>query len=115
MKKILIFLVVLNLSFQASCMKATDNLNPIDYLESMINYCTGKPRRDFCSKEQIEFGLFFLWNYKNKIQSEIELKKQELIHLKKQDKMKLKRKQLEELRQHQLKQTLRQHFLDRHI
>ena len=115
MKKILLFLVVLNLSFQGSFMKTNVILSPIDYLQSLINYCTGKPELDFCSKEQIEFGLLFLWEYQTKIQREIELQKQELIQKKKQDKMILRRKQTEELKQRLMKQKLREHFLDRHL
>ena len=115
MQKSPLVLLIFILSVHGSFMKKYSMLSPIDYLQSLINYCTGKPELDFCSKEQIEFGLEFLWEYQKKIQREIEIQKQELIQRKKQNKLLIRRKQAEELKQRQMKQKLREHFLDRHI
>ena len=89
--------------------------SPIDYVESLIKYCTGRSQLDFCSKEQIEFGLLFLLQYQRKIQQEIELEKQKMIQKTKAEKSLLRRKQIGELRQLKLRQKLREHFLDRHM
>jgi len=108
MKKLVLFLIFLSLSTKEGLTKKVTISSPVDYVESLINYCTGRSQLDFCSKEQIEFGLLYLLQYQRKIQQEIELEKQKM---KKQTRI----KHIGELKQLKLRQKLREHFLDRHL
>jgi hypothetical protein len=103
------------LVFIQALAKKTDSSIPIDYAESLIKYCAGKSQLDFCSREQIEFGLLFLMEYQRKIQQDIKLERQEFLQKQKQSEVMMRRKQKEEFKQQQLNHKLREHFLDRHM
>ncbi len=108
-------LLVLALTTKQALAKKTDSSSPIDYVKSLVTYCSGKSQLDFCSKEQLEFGLLFLMEYQRKIQQEFQLEQQEFIQKQKQNEVMMRRKQKEEFKQQQLNHKLREHFLDRHM
>ena len=116
MKALLLYSLILKLVIaQSLFLYKQKDLSPTDYVTSLINYCTGKSELDFCSREQIEFGLFYLQEFQRKIELAIEKQKLELIRREKMERNKLRRKQINEQKTRIMNQKLREHFLDRHF
>ena len=110
-RQVLILLVLHIASIQALFPKSTA-IGPIDYVKSLINYCSGKPNIDFCSLDQVEFGLKYLFEFQKKLEETIEREKQELIKKEKEKKIKQRKKVI---LQHKYNKMAQAHFLDRHF
>jgi hypothetical protein len=96
----IIFLSILNLVL-------ADNFDLKKYEQQFNSFCSGVNKR-LCTKELLEFGMNYLKNYyimlEHKAQNEQQLMRKAA-----------KIRRLEQMKKQKFTQTLREHFLDRHI
>ena len=84
-----------------------DNFDLKNYEQQFSSFCSGVNKR-LCTKELLEFGMNYLKTYYIKLENKA---RNEQKILRKAAKI----RRLEQMKKQRFIQTLREHFLDRHI
>lgn len=98
--KIFLYLALVSIIF-------SENFDLNKYKQEFDEFCSGI-NKHVCTNELIEFGMIYFHNYLRKLESKIFRKRKMLLKAEKHRQVELKKEE-------RLVQSLRHHFLDRHI